>query len=138
MGRTKFNKIIAREGLLIIALFILGLISILAITPISSMIENPIRKYENANNLGREPGFDKSKGVSTEVIVDKNNVDHWKSFDENDIFWKHVNHLRFLMNLQEGLTKTLWIFVIIFWLASYPLYLLIRFIVWAFKTLNEK
>jgi len=109
MDKKKIKRIIARDGLIIIAIIAIGFIYILYIPRL--IYPRPIgggRDYY-AEEIEHKPSPQYTRITSTEEL---NKVD-----------------------AKQERVRTMGMFLII---LGYPIYLLIRFIIWAIKTLKQK
>lgn len=154
MDKKKINKIIAREGLIIIICVVCASLSLFLQNLIS--YDNPIYSYvaetgghkytitskefyhsfdfkdkaaiykalrdEHPNDLGENEEVDSPKPWEKYAILDDLKISYLKTQ------YTLKDHIKNLLN-------SLWILSIF---AVYPLYLIIRFIIWAIKTLKQK
>jgi len=125
-----FKRIIAREGLILLGLLFSGLLSLFIISLISAHVDNEIDKIK-ADFLKRSH----SQVISKPVIpsVDLNTKPHNDLADKNA---QPHSRLGFLLDSKEFLCDIKYYLLCFFWIMTYPIYLLVRFVFWAIETLN--
>ena len=127
---TKLKKIIAREGLIILLIILLGIAT--------RILPNPIvlSEKERPVDLLTEKKIkvtDDSTGIKYYTIV-KKDFDPFDKVEAENQITKFLKTAEIVKKEIVDLNNKL-LFIV---LSIYPLYWLIRFILWAIKTLKEK
>jgi len=122
MDKKNIKRIIAKEGLIILG--IIGVGCILITTPELYIKPKPIRETKNL-----EQG---------QIYTTEKNAKPWEIWQEEKVKPEHkIFRLSEVEKACERQEKIRFIGFIIL-LFGYPAYLLVRFIIWAIKTLKEK
>ena len=132
MDNKKIKQIIAKEGLIIIGIMAISLL----IAYLSNHIPNPkpLTQAEWDAEVRVGDGV-KGKADELDTIWDEFVVETKNAFKDNatgNYYYKPDYSQR------EKLRNSLGDFPVFFFFLGYPVYLLIRFILWAIRTLKEK
>lgn len=147
MDKKRLNKIIAREGLIIIAIIILSVfISIIPSTITVKNIKRELKPNEELYKVTTEWKYNIKKIYELVITKDsRNKEEEWvdvypKQIPQVDVIPKQIPQsdiIKEQISFQKYKDA-----LILFIILSYPIYLLIRFIIWfiiwAIRTLKEK
>lgn len=127
----KIKKIIAREGLIILLCIFLAIVVL--IMPDIIVLRNT-RQPIDLLTQEEHSIKDEEKNITYKVVINKGEDFKFNTEGQINKFLKKKGTVRKVELDISGLKGNLLIFVILL----YPLYLIIRFIVWAIKTLKQK